>query len=91
MTTSAWQTSCELPRRSWQYKLCAIALSGSGRERLSTPILKLPLWKFPMDAVLVYGVLVTLFILICIPFIKMTNDATERHKQWLRQRRQDVA
>jgi|RifCSPhighO2_12_1023870.scaffolds.fasta_scaffold03721_5 hypothetical protein len=44
-----------------------------------------------MDAVLVYGVLVTLFILICIPFIKMTNDATERHKQWLRQRRQDVA
>lgn len=44
-----------------------------------------------MDAVHVYGVLVTLFILICIPLIKITNDSTERHKQWLKQRRQDVA
>lgn len=43
-----------------------------------------------MDAVLVYGVLVTLIILICIPLIKMTNDATERHKQWLERQRQDV-
>ena len=45
----------------------------------------------PMQAVHVYGVLVVLFILFCIPLIKMTNDATERHKQWLERQRQDVA
>ena len=44
-----------------------------------------------MDAVHIYGVLVTLVILICIPLIKMTNDATEGHKQSLKQRQQDVA
>lgn len=43
-----------------------------------------------MDAVLVYGVFVTLIILICIPLIKMTSDATERHNQWLERQRQDV-
>lgn len=38
----------------------------------------------PMQAVHVYGALVVLFILICIPLIKMTNDATKRHKQTLK-------
>lgn len=71
--------------REFQAPLVGIATS------LTRPILKLPLWRFPMDAVLVYGVLVTLIILICIPLIKMTNDATERHKQWLERQRQDVA
>lgn len=61
------------------------------RKRLSSPIPKAATWIFLMDSVHVYGVLVTLFVLICIPLIKMTNDATKRHKQWLKQRRQDVA
>ena len=41
----------------------------------------------PMQAVHVYGVLVVLFILFCIPLIKMTNDATRRHKDSLKHNR----
>ncbi len=41
----------------------------------------------PMQAVHVYGVLVFLFILVCIPLIKLTNDATRRHKESLKHNR----
>ena len=37
-----------------------------------------------MQAVHVYAVIAGLFLLICIPLIRMTNAATKRHKEMLK-------